>query len=114
MAKETLEKEPIKEPEIIEPEPSPEEQKRDQISRERDAEQVRVHALNECGTPMKYMIIRSPKVAEEIVIRSEYYALTDGDKIIGYQRWGETRNIQPRGTAISSDLIVIGERQRGE
>ena len=111
-------KEPIiEEPIDIEPEPSPEELKLADISKEKDAEQVRVHALNECGTPMKYMIVRSAKQADEVVHIPEYYALKekDSDEIIGYQRWGEQTIMQARGTKVNVAVpIVIGERQRGE
>ena len=100
--------------EPTEPELTPAETKEQDIARERDAEQVRVHALSEHGTPMKYMIIRSTRVAEEVVKIPQYYELKDGDDVIGYQRWGEDVIVQDRGTLIDADLNIVGERQRGE
>ena len=101
--------------EIIEPVLSAEEIKEVDISKELDAGQVRVHALNKCGTPLKYMIVRSAKQAEEVVHIPEYFALKDGDDVIGYQRWGEQTIIQARGTKVSvAEPVVIGDRQRGE
>jgi len=112
--KEPIEEEPIiKEP--IEKEPTLEEVKEQDICRERDAEEVRVHALGECGTPLKYTIIRSPRQRDEVVKIPEYYELKDGDEIIGLQRWGEQSFIQPRGTVVEvEDCVIVGERQRGE
>ena len=108
-------KDPIlKDPILEEPQLTLEEAKEVDISKEADAEQVRVHALNECGTPMKYMIVRSSKQAQEVVHIPEYFALKDGEDIIGYQRWGEQVVIQARGTKVNTDMVVIGERQRGD
>ena len=108
-------KEPILEEEIKEPAPTLEAVKEIDICKEKDAEQVRVHALNECGTPMKYMIVRSSRVAEEVVKIPEYFELKDGKEVIGLQRWGEQTIIQPRGTKVSiADCVIVGERQRGE
>ena len=106
-------REPVEE--IKEPELSLEEAKEQELSVKDDAEQVRVHSLNLPGTPLKYMIIRSSKDSKEVIKIPQYYALKDKDEIIGYQRWGEEKIIQDRGSLVSVDEpVIIGERERGE
>ncbi len=119
MAKEMLERKPIKDEPIEEEKLSAEDELEQQISKQGDAEQVRVHSLNEPGTPQKYLIIRSKDLDKQVFRLPQYFALTDGKgrskKTIGYQRWGETKEIQKYGTENKIDCcVVIGERKRGE
>ena len=107
------------EDEIIEPEPTPEELLEQQINEQKDGEQVRVHSLDEPGTPMKYIVYRSKVLNKQLLKTPEYFALTDGEgkdkAIIGLQRWGETKAIQNYGVENKIDKCkVIGERKRGE
>ena len=105
--------------EIKEPEPTPEELLEQQINEQKDGEQVRVHSLDEPGTPMKYIVYRSKALNKQLLKTPEYFALTDGvgkaKKVIGMQRWGETATIQNYGVENKLDkCVVIGERKRGE
>ncbi len=98
---------------------SPEEEAEREISEQDDAEQVRVHSLNEPGTPQKYLIIRSKDLDKQVLRKPEYFLLTDGKgrdkRTIGYQRWAETKEIQKFGTENKIEqCVVIGERKRGE
>ena len=109
--------EPVEE--INEPVLSAEETLEAQIAEQTDAEQVRVHSLTECGTPMKYIVYRSKALNKQVVSTPEYFALTDGagknKKTIGLQRWGEKKAIQNYGAENKIDkCAVIGERKRGE
>ena len=100
--------EPIKEPESTQ-----EELKEREIETEADAEQIRAYDLTRPGMPIKYIVTRSKLSNEQVVTVPQYNEVVEDGKVIGYQRWGETRSITARGE-VNQELVILGQRERNK
>jgi len=100
--------EPIKEPESTQ-----EELKEREIETEANAEQLRVYDLTKPGMPIKYLITRSKSMNEQVVTVPQYYEVVEDGKVIGYQRWGDTKTITEY-KEVAQELVILGQRERNK
>ena len=100
--------EPIKEPESTQ-----EELKEREIETEADAEQLRVYDLTKPGMPIKYIVTWSKLSNEQVVTVPQYYEVVEDGKVIGYQRWGDTRTITDC-REVNQELVILGQRERNK
>ena len=103
--------EPIKESKG--PKPTQEELKEREIETEADAEQFRVYDLTKPGMPIKYLITRSKSMNEQVVTVPQYYEVVEDGKVIGYQRWGDTKTITEY-KEVAQELVILGQRERNK
>ena len=100
--------EPIKEPESTQ-----EELREREIETEADAEQLRAYDLTRRGMPIKYVVTRSKTANEQVVTVPQYYEVVEDGKVIGYQRWGDTRTITDC-KEVNQGLVILGQRERNK
>jgi len=98
---------------IKEPEPTQEELKEREIETEADSEQLRVYDLTKPGMPIKYLITRSKSMNEQVVTVPQYYEVVEDGKVIGYQRWGDTKTITEY-KEVAQELVILGQRERNK
>ena len=98
---------------IEELKPTQEEIKEREIESKSDAEQVRYYDLTRPGMPIKYMVTRSKLSNEQVVTVPQYYEVVENGKVIGYQRWGDTRTITDC-KEVNQGLVILGQRERNK
>ena len=98
---------------IEEPESTQEELKEREIETEADAEQIRAYDLTRPGMPIKYLITRSKSMNEQVVTVPQYYEVVEDGKVIGYQRWGDTKTITEY-KEVAQELVILGQRERNK
>ena len=98
---------------LKEPKPTQEELREREVEAEIDSEQLRVYDLTKPGMPIKYLITRSKSMNEQVVTVPQYHEVVEDGKVIGYQRWGDTKTITDCGE-VNQELVILGQRERNK